>query len=53
MNPQKKERINQEKHVIQETGAKTEKDKENPQFDSEGKTQDKSLAVGVGNGLWN
>lgn len=37
MNPPKKERINQEKHVIQERGAKTEKDKENPQFDMKGK----------------
>lgn len=42
---QKKERINQEKQEIQEIGAKTEKDKENPQFDSKGKTQGRSSAV--------
>ena len=42
MNPPhfKKERINQKKHVIQETGAKTEKDKNNPQFVEAGKGMD-------------
>lgn len=42
MNPPhfKKERINQKKHVIQETGAKTEKDKNNPQCVEAGKGMD-------------
>lgn len=52
MNSRKNERINQEKHVIWETGVKTEKDKENHQLGSKGKTQDSSLAVDVENLWW-
>lgn len=37
--------------MIQETGAKTGKNKENPLFDGEGKAQDTSLAVGEKNDL--